>query len=348
VSVDVELFRSDDYIRAGQVALGPLLRTVFEPVVGSSLEGGRFQLSFLRLADEQSLAGMPTLVNLRASLGFVQVRIVKDGTVVYRHPHAVREIIAEPLQRLLAERFPEETHWGFGIRGPGLDHVALVRPAPRMEHEIEVTSGGPRPQVFHVEEVSDPQPPSATLADLGVTDGVSPVSAPIGVVLRADAYDDLIATAPFSDEVEEGGFLAGHVYRDAHGPQNHLVEVTAALQAERTGASLLHFTFTGESFLRMSEHLARRGRGERLVGWYHTHLFPASDSLGLSSIDVDLHHGTFRRPWQVAGLVNLDSATRILRFSRPAHADSGMVLAPYWVTDDVRRPDKTAETADEH
>jgi JAB N-terminal domain len=331
VSVEIELYRTDDYVRAGRLPLGPLLRTVFEPVVGGSLEDALFQLTFLRLADDRPLDGTPTLVNLRSGHGYLSVRIVLDGRVVYRHPHSLREIVAVPLQRLLAARFPAENHWGYGVQGLGLDQVALVRPAPRAEHELEVGSGGARPQRFHVEEVADPPPPPATLAGLGVPDGADDPAAPITVVLRPAAFDGLVPGAVFSDEVEEGGFLAGHVYRDAADPERRLLEVTAVITAERTGASLLQFTFTGESFLRISEQLRRRGLGERLVGWYHTHLFPASDALGLSSIDEELHRSTFRRPWQVAGLVNLDGAARVLRFYRSGHEGSRMAPAPYAV-----------------
>jgi proteasome lid subunit RPN8/RPN11 len=184
-------------------------------------------------------------------------------------------------------------------------------------------------------------PPQATLADLGVEAAAGPPAGRVGVVLRPHAFKHLTA-GPFSSEVETGGFLAGYVFRDQDREGCHLLEVTGAIPAERTGASLLQFTFTGESFLRMSDQLVRRGQRERLVGWYHTHLFPASDALGLSSIDVELHHGTFRLPWQVAGLINLDAQTRVLRFYQERQDDSStgatMEVVPYWVANGIRRP----------
>jgi hypothetical protein len=333
VSVQIELYRTDDYVRAGRLPLGPLLRLVFEPLVGESLENAEFHLTFLAQADDRPLDGTPTLVNLRSGHGHVKVQIIRDGHVVYRHPHPIREVVGVPLQRLLAEHFPAETHWGFGVQGPGLDGVGLVRPAPRGEHELTVPSGSQRPQLFHVEEVPDPPAPLSTLAGLDALDAPGG-RAPITVVLRPAAFEDLARSRLFSAEVEEGGFLAGNVYRDADAPERHFVEISAVIAAERTGASLLQFTFTGESFLRVNEQLTRRGRSERLVGWYHTHLFPATDSLGLSSIDVELHRSTFRRPWQIAGLVNLDGATRVLRFYRAGDADPAMALAPFVVAGD--------------
>ncbi|WP_322779703.1 JAB N-terminal domain-containing protein [Frankia sp. Cas4] len=358
MSAEVELYRTDDYVRVGRVPLVPLLQAMFERVLGEALVGSRFELSFLPVADRSELAGNPSVVNLRSSHGYVQVRIVRDGRLLYQHPHAVREIIARPLQRLLAEQIPAETHWGFGIRGPGFDRVALVRPAPEVEGRVEVTVGSGRPRLFHLEEIHEPDPPTATLAELGADMAAipgaeaaeaaeaAPAASPgVAVVVDRDVADALKHRMTFSTEVEEGGFLAGHVYRDADRPGSHLVKITAAIPGERTGASLLHFTFTGESFLRINEQLARSGRDERLVGWYHTHLFPATSEIGLSSIDVELHTTTFRRPWQVAGLVNIDRHDRddrVLRFyhaqataagagAPDATATEDMVLASYWV-----------------
>src|SRR5262249_22311981 len=142
------------------------------------------------------------------------------------------------------------------------------------------------------------------------------------VVFGTDVYEQLMSEMAFSPDVEEGGFLLGQLFSDRDRPGRLLVRIVEALKAERTGASLLQFTFTGESFLRAHHTIARRdpGSGElsrrspvRLVGWYHTHLFPATDKVGLSSIDVELHTRTFLQSWHVAGLVNIDEDTRKLR-----------------------------------
>ncbi|MGP4045112.1 JAB N-terminal domain-containing protein [Streptomyces sp. 2A115] len=330
-NIDVELFRSDDYVRAGRLALLPLLRSVLQPMVGQSLEGATIELSFLPLTDRTPVRGTPSVINLRGSHGYVRVRIVRGDTVLYQHPHALREIVGRPLQELLGERLPEETHWGFGIRGPGLEKAALVRPKPVVANRVEITVGGPRRGLFGIEEVPDPEPPVASLQELGITEPTAQaLSEPVVVVLHAGIHQALSSTRPFSREVEEGGFLAGHVHRNREHPDGHVVEVTGAIPAERTGASLLHFTFTGESYLRIGESLAARARGESLVGWYHTHLFPATSRFGLSSADVDLHTTTFQRPWQVAALVNIDRASRVVRLYRRDGTDT-MTAVPYWV-----------------
>lgn len=328
MTIEVDLYRSDDYVRSDRIALAPLLRTIFEPLLGVSLAGARIHLAFLPVPEVIRLEGEPVVVNLRGSHGYVHVRITRDGAVLYQHPHSVREIVARPLQRLLATREPQERHWGFGIVGSGVDLGALVRPAPAVEMSVDVQRS--RPRMFHVEEIAEPEPPAATLADLGLP-GPFDADGAVTPVLTPDTHEALAAGMDFSDEVEEGGFLAGHVYTDAERPGRYLVLVTAVIRAERTGASLLHFTFTGESFTRVGDAIARRGRDEELLGWYHSHLFPATDEIGLSSIDVDLHLDTFRRPWQVAGLVNITGSARLLRFY--AGDDDGLAQVAYGVSE---------------
>jgi len=83
---------------------------------------------------------------------------------------------------------------------------------------------------------------------------------------------------------------------------------------EQVGASFLHFTFTGDSFERIKQVWTVDTGGSAFWVWYHTHLFPATQTIGLSSIDLRLHFTTFRIPWQIAGLLNLDGAERVLRF----------------------------------
>lgn len=44
-----------------------------------------------------------------------------------------------------------------------------------------------------------------------------------------------------------------------------------------------------ESFLRVSHQIEDRDGAEKLLGWYHTHLFAATSRSGPSSVDVELH-----------------------------------------------------------
>jgi JAB N-terminal domain len=345
MTIEVELYRPPGYQPAGRRPLAPLLREAFEPILGRSLSRARFRLQLVRVDDRREIAGHPTLVNLRGSHGFVRITIIEDGEVIYQHPDTVAEIIARPLQRLLAAEHPEVEHWGFGLVGPGLQRLNLTRPTPEIAGTMTIRSDGGQPRASHVRELPEPDPAGATLRGLGVNDPVRPLGLAIGkeprtgVVVRPAARD-LLLTHEFSMEVEEGGFVIGRRFADTDQPGRDLLEVTTVVRAESTGASLLRFTFTGESFLRLGELLARRGDDEQILGWYHTHLFAATGTFGLSGVDVRLHTSTFRRPWQVAALVNLTAGGRVLRWygSRP-EPDQEMAEIPYWLAD--TRPSRT-------
>jgi len=362
MSLVVEIFRSDDYVPDSEIPLVPLLSAVFGEIIGPDRTDVVFELFFYQILDLTQDHHVPAMENLRASHGYVRVRILRDDELIYQHPHPVREIIGEPLRAALRKRHPEVTHWGYGVRGPGLEAIALTRPAPQVTHEMRVGTGPRLRPTFSVEEMPDPEPPETTLTaltgsaggfaaepqDTGSRDADGTAEAdrsdetaepeapvretdgpPVVIVIPGDLVASLAQTYPFSDEIEEGGFLAGTVYRDADRPGGYLVHVTAALPAERTGASMINFTFTGESFLRVSQQLDNRSNNEKLLGWYHTHLFAATSRLGLSSVDVELHRSTFRRPWQVAGLVNIARNRRVLRFYHGE--DDQMVPVRYWV-----------------
>ena len=166
-SLVVEIFRSDDYVPDGEIPLVPVLGAVFADVIGRRLGDVVFELYFYQIMDLTPDQGTPAMENLRSSHGFVRVRILRDGELIYQHPHPVRELIGEPLRGLLRKRDPAVTHWGYGVRGPGLEAIALSRPAPRVAHEVRVPTGSRRRVTFTVEEEPEPEPPEASLAALG-------------------------------------------------------------------------------------------------------------------------------------------------------------------------------------
>src|SRR4051812_32233435 len=149
----VELFRTDDYVPAGERPLFPLLRGAFEPVLHRSLEHCRFQLIFLPTDDSKAIRGVPTMTNLRPSYGYVEVRIIDDTRIIYRHPHPVREIVGMPLRRILRKEDPEEKHWGYAVRAPILEDIPIVRPAPLGDGQVDVTMRPERARRFSVEEI---------------------------------------------------------------------------------------------------------------------------------------------------------------------------------------------------
>jgi proteasome lid subunit RPN8/RPN11 len=342
MSIEVELFAAPGYSRAGRLPLAPFLREAMRAILGDTVEQARFRLSLHRVEDVSVLDGRPRLVNMRPGHGYLTVTVIVDDQVVYRHPHTVGEFVGRPLQQHLATVHPDVDGWGFGLVGPGLEALSLVLPTPELEGQVEITAGRRR-GVPRLQEIPDPEPEPIDLAGLGPwpsgpRDGPAEHGGGDGpvVLIEPHTFEQFI-TQDFSREVEEGGFVIGHHRRDPAGNGRDVLVVTDVVPARSTGASLLRFTFTGESFLQLGSLLAGRQQREQVLGWYHTHLFEATDEFGLSGIDVELHRSTFRRPWQIAALVNLGSSGRVLRFYRflplGDAADPAMALIPYRITD---------------
>lgn len=248
----------------------------------------------------------PRIVNLEPDWGFAIVRVYdRLGRLLYRHPHGLAELVGKPLIQQLLREFPEEKRWGFLLDDghslpPRIQWLGLQRePLARL----------PRLQIRRLPE--EP-PPLADFADFGLTPPDN-LTAPVAVLLAPELHERLMKQ-PLSDEVEEGGFLVGRVFRHRGPGPEFLVLLDDVPKARHSGASLLHFTFTGDSFAAIRRELPEDRERGRLVGWYHTHLFPAREEMGLSTIDVDLHGSTFLQPWQLAGLINLEPERRVLRF----------------------------------
>jgi hypothetical protein len=325
----IEIYRGESLEQANNLPLAAVLRSALEPILGRSLAGARFTLQLYEVPDEPRLEGKPVVDNLLPEYGYANILVREHGVLSYRHPHTVRELIAQPLQAVLQEAFPDEPYWGFRIRGNGLP-LTLARPAPLVRGVVTVGpyAAGETP-TFGVRRVPEPPPPASALADFGVAAEGEQGAAFVKVLVHEQVARDLAELRAFSNEVEEGGFLIGRTFSDRDAADTFLVEVSGALAARHTGASLLHFTFTGDSFQAVKQALRERP-DESLLGWYHTHLFPASAEMGLSSIDLRLHFTTFRKVWQLAGLVNLDgNGHRTLRFY-VRQADT-MALCPQWV-----------------
>ncbi|MEU8633209.1 JAB N-terminal domain-containing protein [Amycolatopsis sp. NPDC048633] len=327
MAVELAIYRTDDYVPYTRLPILPILRAVFEPVLKQSLAGCRFILRVLPIADSAALGDAPELVNLRSSHGYLHVRIMRAGEVIYQHPHPISEVVGRPLRTLLADRDPDETNWGYVIDGPTLSSLRLTRPTPAVSGVMRIDAK-PGRALFDLHEIEQPLPPEISLAELGLAPPGG--SHPVSVLVPEEIHSGFTSGIEFDEDVEDGGFLVGKVYRLAD-PVDHLVvRVSQVVPAERTGASMFHFTFTGESFLRINDQISQRDDGQQLVGWYHTHLFPATEHLGLSSIDVALHTSTFRRPWQIAALVNLSKTGRTLRFYAAHHGS--VALTSYQVT----------------
>lgn len=136
---------------------------------------------------------------------------------------------------------------------------------------------------------------------------------PNRILLHAAVYQALAATHPLSDKAEEGGYLLGLPYRLPDSPEDEdaadfhwLIEITQLLPAQGTRGSAALLVFTGESWSQVNRQRDLDFPATKLVAWFHTHLFAATDTFGLSGLDQELHRRFLTKPWQIAVLVNLD------------------------------------------
>lgn len=331
MSTSIDVFRGSDRTLYLSVPLISLLKISLHNLLGQWTDSARVTLSLHPVPDDDvPPAGPPTVRNLLPQCGYATVEITIDGRVVYRHPHTTVELIGHPLQLLLAQIEPGEAEWGYTFSGLSLPRSDVNIPVPDVQGSVQITpfAAGEQPR-FQIKRLPDPAPQSGRLADYGVTVGEH-AAAPVKVILDRQLFQNLVFRQ-FSADVEEGGFLLGRVFEDADAPGTFLVKLTAAPAAQHTGASLLHLTFTGDSFEAVKRELRTGSPDDRLVGWYHTHLFAAAEEMGLSSVDIQLHSTTFLMPWQLAGLVNITKDERTLRFY--TRRQDAMVLCPQWVTD---------------
>lgn len=323
---------------ARNLSLTGLLAIIFHEELSAAAGRTRFALRFRHLHDTVEYQGPPTLVNLRSHMGYVDVTIFEGDRVIYRHPHSVTGLFGPALAAVAQRLDRHRDRWSFRIEAPELEaddtaeEPAATRQPPQVHHSGEVDIARLSRLSFGVRRAEEPEIPEIDLAEAGASHLLG-TTAPVTVLLAPGSAQLLTVDMPLSEEVEEGGFLAGQVYRRADAPGLHAVLIEHVLRAEHTGASMLQFTFTGDSFRAMSRALAEQHPGAVLVGWYHTHLFAATKRPGLSQVDVDTHRDTFRRPWQVAALINIADGSRTLRCYAPGK-DGEMEPCPLWSTDE--------------
>lgn len=313
MSTVVEIFKSGETTRFAELPVGQVLRSVLSAMLRRDLTGARITFYLNQAPGKPRLFGKPSMYNLLPDYGYGTVMITQGDAVLYRHPHTVEELIAEPLREVLKADYADVDEWTYRLVGPGIPRAA-VRQAPLIEGAFEteqLTEGDTLG--LEISRAPEPEPEKASLDDFGLPRPTQDNPSGMTVIIDPSAETALAQTLEFSNDVEEGGFLTGVVYRDADREDGYIVHVKHVPKAEHSGASFFLFNFTGDSFRDVKMSLARAQSGDRLVGWFHTHLFPATDDFGLSTIDVDLHVSTFTQPWQVAALVNIDRNQRTLR-----------------------------------
>ncbi|MFB7613653.1 JAB N-terminal domain-containing protein [Kitasatospora sp. NPDC056181] len=324
-SYDVRLFKGPRLVPSCSCTLESLLRLSLASTPALRTrpdELWRVEVALRAVPDRSEILGPPRIVNLSREIGEIGVRVRVGEQVVYERSRSVNEFLAVGLVQLVRRLDPDEETWAFEI-GPARAE-APARQAPEVSGAVDVDPQSAPPLAFTVRRAEEPELPAFDPQGWGIDPARA--AAEVTTLLAPEAARQLARGLRFSRELEEGGFLSGQPFRHPDDPDRWIVVVHHVLPARFSGASRTHFTFTGDSFREMSRELTERFPGERLVGWYHTHLFPATDEFGLSGTDVDLHLATFRRPWQVAALINLTEDARVLRcYARRAEE---MVLCP--------------------
>lgn len=329
----VEVYQGSEPEPVLKIDLLVLVRFALENFFGRRFDQLALRITVVDVPGDAVTPGLPVVRHLQPDFGYCQIKLLYGERVVYQHPHTIEDLIGRPLQLYLREKYPEVAEWSYRIDVPGMPPLTerAARPTPQVAGLMEVRPFEPGEQPgFQIRRLPEAPPPIATLAQFGVAASETQREALVKVVLPESLADDLCRSRPLSDEIEEGGFLIGRIHRDGDCDGCYIAELLGAPNAEHTGASLLQFTFTGDSFAAVKRILREQRPGERILGWFHTHLFPATDEMGLSSIDLTLHFSTFTIPWQLAGLINLDGRQRTLRFY--ARRGNDMVLCPHWST----------------
>jgi hypothetical protein len=345
MKAEIELYKGLRRAYFGSLSIAMLLTEALRDEIGSTrielatvglVLRTKVLLHFSDPADIHSLTRVRPVQELDDTLGWLTVQFKAGGLVVHEGKYGMGELMGKALGRTLRRIDPGEQDWAFAFRN--LDATGSdLRLAPDVEGAVDVDlRKEARPLPFSIQQVETPAPEGIDVAALGINpDALGPVS----VLVTKAVHDLMLDLLPLSERIEEGGFLLGRI-RPADGvPGTHVTHVTHVTPAARAGASAVHFTFTPDSFTEVNQLLAERQLGEELVGWYHTHLFPVTTDIGtesgLSTIDIETHFATFRRMGQVAGLINLSSRRRVLRFF--GRVDDEMRECPLWIGDERGR-----------
>ncbi len=145
-----------------------------------------------------------------------------------------------------------------------------------------------------------------------------PGSEPLPVFIPGGVLVEVTALTQEAQGIETGGFLIGHLRRDAPKP-DIFAEITAQVPAKGTLGEETKLSFTGDSWTAVRSAILLRRRGEILLGWWHSHPVKNWDckdcpverqkvcalSRGfLSEHDRALHRAVFSRSWCVAMVVS--------------------------------------------
>lgn len=157
------------------------------------------------------------------------------------------------------------------------------------------------------------------------------------VVLHPDIYEKLIRGIPLSHTAENGGYLLGYVFCQEGSPSDEshpdfkwILEITDVFKSDQTQGNAALLLFTHDSWSDIKRKIDEDHPDKKLVSWFHTHLFAATDDFGLSGLDQQLHAQFFSKSWQVALLLNINlKGERELRCFQLNEARNRLVESTY-------------------
>ena len=137
----------------------------------------------------------------------------------------------------------------------------------------------------------------------------------IRIYVRRFAMNDLLKEGKLSTRDERGGILVGNIFKEPNSDR-FLIEVSDLIVSSNTVSSVYELRYTFESWRGHQMSMKENFPGQRIVGWYHTHLIDLpiyrDDScreierttMFFSHTDVFLHTQFFPDPWYVALVID--------------------------------------------
>ena len=180
----------------------------------------------------------------------------------------------------------------------------------------------PRRIVIDDEDLREPWP--IIQASMPGKDAPAPDAADVPVFIPAALLDDVAALTRAAGPVETGGVLIGRLCQDSSAREIFL-DVTGHIPARHTIAEVAKLTFTGDTWTDARNLIGLRGRGEIMLGWWHSHVgreyckdCPADRQREckfakgfFSAHDEHFHRTAFSRAYHVGLVVNDPAAGEV-------------------------------------
>ncbi len=132
----------------------------------------------------------------------------------------------------------------------------------------------PRPDGLRVASTPQPLPVRSAKTQDAVAKavGIGTIdTTDMPVIVDSEILDEIRDLAVEAGSVETGGFLVGHIHRDADTGET-FAGVTVQLRARYTVAEATRLTFTPQTWTDARASLSLRSQGEIFLGWWHTHV----------------------------------------------------------------------------